>query len=319
MSQVTVSESEGFGMNTEISCRVYGPNAQEAAACAMAEMNRLENLLSRFLPGSEVSRLNEFSGKGPVKISSELFKVLSNAIQYSEISQGAFDISVGPLIDLWDYKHALRVPEKARIRQALSLVDYHDLVLKECEQTVELRKPGQSIDLGGIGKGFAGDRCMEILQKKGITSAFINIGGNVSLLGNRPDGALWRVGIRHPRNNGSLLGVLETAGKAVVTSGDYERFFIDHEGKRRHHILNPATGYPADSGLISVTVAADSAMTADAMSTAIFAAGMDKGLKYLLRFSGAEAVLVDKYQRVYITQGLEWSFRCAGGIEAKVI
>ncbi len=315
----TAAEYRGFGINTEIIYKVFGTNAQKAVGCALAEINRLENKLSRFIPDSEVSRLNQSGGKGTLRISTETYKVLSCGIRYSELTQGMFNILTGPLTDLWNYKHATDVPEEDDIERVLSLVDYHDLILDARKRKAGLSKQGQSIDLGGIGKGYAGDRCMEILQKKGIVSAYINIGGGVSVLGNKPDGSPWRVGIRHPRNFGSLLGSVEVTGKAVVTSGDYERYFIDREGKRRHHILNPVTGYPAETELTSVTVVADSAMEADALSTSIFAAGISKGLDYLAHSHRAEAVLVDRDQQVYITGGLEECFHSAEGIKTIII
>lgn len=300
-----------FGMNTEITHMVFGENAQAALDSVKAELVRLEHKLSRFIPGSEISRINGSAGKEAVKISAETYAVLSEAIRFSEISLGLFDITVGPLVDLWDYKHASEAPGEARIRKVLPFIHNRGLELDSRAGTAGLRGARQSIDLGGIGKGYAGDRCMEILRENGVASAFISIGGNVSTLGSKPDGSPWRVGIRHPRQDGCLLGVVEVAGKAVVTSGDYERYFIDREGKRRHHILNPATGYPAESGLISVTVVADSGMTADALSTLIFVAGMEKGLAYLEQFPGAEAVMVDHLGRVAVTQGLRESFRAA--------
>lgn len=319
ISQDMATESTFFGMNTEIAYRVFGGNAQKAAGCMMAEIIRLENKLSRFIPDSEIGRLNRSAGKGPVSISPETYQLLSSAIRYSKISHGLFNILAGSLIDLWNYKQAIDLPEEAKIRQALSLIDYQDLILDARKQTARLRRPGQSVDLGGIGKGFAGDCCVEALKKQGISSAVLNIGGNVSVLGTKPDGSSWRVGIRHPRKPGCLIGAVDVTEKAVVTSGDYERYFIDCEGRRRHHILNPATGYPAESRLVSVTVVSDSAMAADALSTAIFVAGIDPGLQYLEQSFEAEAILVDRDQQVFITQGLERCFHGAEGVKANVI
>lgn len=313
------SYQTAFGMNTEISCKVYGNHARKVANSIIVKIKRLENKLSRYKANSEIGKLNKSAGKGAVKISTETYVVLSSAIQYSKITEGLFNIMVCPLVELWDYKHAMDIPEELRIRQVMSLVDYHDLELDMSNKTAKFRKPDQSIDLGAIGKGFASDCCIDLLKKKGIASAFINIGGNVSVLGNKPDGSPWRVGIRHPRNSGSLIGAIEVFDKAVVTSGDYERYFVDSMGKRRHHILNPINGYPADSGLISVTVVAKSAMEADALSTAIFVAGIEKGLIFLEQSLGAEAVLMDQYQQVYITQGLERCFLCTEDIMVNVI
>lgn len=314
-----VAEASSFGMNTDITYRVFGEKAESAVAEAKSVLSTLEYKLSRFMPDSEVSKLNLFSGKGHVKISCETYEVLSFALLLSEISQGLFDITVAPLIDLWDYKHSFHVPEVTRIQSVLPQVNFHDLLLNSQDKTACLRNEGQSIDLGGIAKGYASDRFIKTLKEHGVSSAFINIGGNVSTLRNKPDGSPWSVGIRHPRQNGCLLGAVKVTSKAVVTSGDYERYFTDMSGKRWHHILNPTTGFPANSGLISATVIDDSAMTADALSTAIFIAGFDKGLEYLMQFPGAEAILVDNQQQVFITQGLKVCYQAAAGIKANMI
>jgi thiamine biosynthesis lipoprotein len=187
------------------------------------------------------------------------------------------------------------------------------------KRTAGLRRVGQSIDLGGIGKGFAGDRFLEIFKKYGISSAFTNIGGNVAAIGAKPDGSPWRVGIQHPRQENSLIGLVSVADRAVVTSGDYQRYFMGRDGKRYHHILDTSTGYPAESGLVSVTVVAGSSTAADALSTILFVAGMKKGLELLGRFPGAEAVFIDAALGVHVTAGLKQSFQAAEGISANIL
>lgn len=319
MWETTVIESDGSCMNTEITYRAFGENAASAVTEAKAALLRLESILSRFIPGSEVSMINQNAGKGYVNIGSETFEVLSCASRLSKISEGLFDITVGPLVDLWRYNHSFQVPEDEEIRHALSLVNYRDLMLNPDEQSASLRRPEQSIDLGGIGKGYISDCLVKTLQNYGVVSAFVNIGGNVSTLGNKPNGSYWSVGIRHPRRSACLIGAVKVTNRAVVTSGDYERYFVDGTGKRRHHIINPTTGYPVESGLISVTVVAESAMVADGLSTSIFAAGMDKGLGYLTRFPGVDAVLVDNNQRVFITQGLKETYQMVEGINVIAI
>ena len=317
--QSVVTQVSSFNMNTEIAYRVFGEKSEEAICLAEMALKRLENKLSRYIQDSEVSMINKSAGVAQISISSETYEILSCALRFSEITEGLYDITVGPLVELWDYKHSIKVPEEAKIYSVRSIVNFHDLLLNSQEKTAGLRKEGQSIDLGGIAKGYASDSSIKVLQGHGASSAFVNIGGNVSTLGNKPDGSPWSVGIRHPRHEGYLLGAVKVSGKAVVTSGDYERYFIDREGKKWHHILNPITGYPAESGLISVTVVADSAMTADALSTAIFVAGIDKGLLYLNHFVGAEAVLVDNNQQVFITKGLKESFQAVEGIKALML
>jgi thiamine biosynthesis lipoprotein len=306
-------------MNTLISFQIHGKKEEQVLSRVKAELFWLEKKLSRFVQDSEVSRINQFAGKDSVAISPETYEILSISIRLAEISHGLFDITVSPLVDLWNYKHSFHVPEEGKIRRTLALVNYRDLLMNSKEKRAYLRKKGQSIDLGGIGKGYASDHCIKVLQENGISSAFINIGGNVSTLGNKPEGFPWSVGIRHPRQENSLIGAVKVTGKAVVTSGDYERYFIDMDGERRHHILNTVTGYPIDSGLISVSVIYESAVIGDALSTAIFAAGIEKGLEYLVHFPGAEAIMVDKFLQVYITQGIKECFQAAEGVEALII
>jgi FAD:protein FMN transferase len=245
--------------------------------------------------------------------------VLSQAIEYSNDSHGLFDITIGPLVDLWDYKNRTVIPPKEQITKTLSLVGYHSLLLDRHGMTAKLQHVGQSIDLGGIGKGYASDCFMEIFKEYDIVSAYSNIGGNVSTLGNKPDGSPWIVGIRHPRRDTCLIGAAEVTGKAVVTSGDYERYFIDSNGKRWHHILNPVTGYPAKSGLVSATVISNSAMKADALSTIMFVSGMESGLEILKKYPEAEAVLVDEKLQIYITQGLKRSFKAISGVNVNIL
>jgi thiamine biosynthesis lipoprotein len=313
MKNTAVMEVAHHGMGTEMAHRAYGLHAAEALQAVQNEAGRLEGLLSRFLPKSDVGRINRSAGIRREKVSAETACILEYAIHLSRCSGGLFDATVGPLAGLWDYKHATAPPPDEKIRQVLSFVNFRDLDVNPAEKTASLKHPGQSVDLGGIGKGFASDRFMKIFQDYGITSAFSNIGGNVSTLGNKPDGLPWQVGIRHPRQEG-LMGAVAVTGKAVVTSGDYERFFIDKLGRRFHHILNPLTGYPAESGLISVTIIADSAMTADALSTNVFVAGLERGLELIRKHLGVQAILTDDQLRVYVTRGLYQGFQPAEGL-----
>ncbi len=314
----TVMEAAHNGMGTEMTHRIFGDQAAEALQAVQMEAQRLECLLSRFLSQSDISRINGSAGKKCEKISPETFDILQKASDISKLSGGLFDVTVGPLADLWDYKHASEPPPDEKIKQILSIVDYRDLKLDASQKTAGLNRTGQSLDLGGIGKGFASDRFMEILRDYGIVSAFSNIGGNVSTLGRKPDGSAWQVGIRHPRHNG-LIGAVAVAGKAVVTSGDYERYFIDRSGRRFHHILNPFTGYPGESGLASVTVVSDSAMTADALSTAMFVAGLEIGLAFLQDYPHTQAIFVDTGLQLYVTRGLRHCFKALAGIKVNYL
>ncbi|KUO74414.1 MAG: thiamine biosynthesis protein ApbE [Clostridia bacterium BRH_c25] len=307
-------------MSTVMTHRAFGKHAEESLRAVRDEAVRLEELLSRFIPVSEISRINRSAGIKYERVSGDTYEVLSRAIELSRYSQGLFDVTVGPLVTLWDNgKDTFKPPEDSSIRQVLPLVDYTDLLLDPYEKAAGLQRIGQSIDLGGIGKGFAGDKLLEVFKKYGISSAYTNIGGNVVALGTKPDGSQWRVGIRHPRQENSLIGLVAVADKAVVTSGDYQRYFIGSNGKRHHHILDPSTGYPAESGLVSVTIVADNSTAADALSTVMFIAGMEKGLELLKSFSGTEAILIDMNLLVYVTRGLKDCFQAGDGINIEIL
>jgi thiamine biosynthesis lipoprotein len=193
------------------------------------------------------------------------------------------------------------------------------LVLDLWQRTAGLKKVGQSVDLGGIGKGFTGDRILEVYQEYGISSAYSNLGGNVVTVGAKPDGSPWQIGIQHPRQENSVIGSVSVVNQTVVTSGDYQRTFTDSQGKRHHHILDPTTGYPSESGLISVSIVSDKSVAADPLSTILFVAGMEKGLEFLRSFPQTEAILVDSDLQVYVTQGLRIRFQADQGIAVTIL
>lgn len=303
-----------------MSHRVYGENARECLSAVQAEVTRLENLLSRFIPGSDISRVNRSAGIHREPVKCETFDLLSRAVDYSTRCDGCFDVTIGPLVDLWrEAKKSGCPPEDHYIRKALGLTGCADLLMDPVNHTIGLARVGQSIDLGGIGKGFAADRVLEIYREFGITSACSNMGGNVVTVGLKPDGSLWQVGIQHPRRDDSLMGAVSVSGKSVVTSGDYQRYFEDRRGIRYHHILDPLTGYPAESELVSVTIVADSSTDADALSTIVFVAGLGRGMEILAGYPGIEAVCVDRETRVWVSPGLVESFRAAEGVEIQIL
>lgn len=307
-----------IGMGTVMAHAAYGQNAQSALQAVAGEARRLEKLLSRFDPESEISALNRAAGESCKPVSAETFALLAEAKRLSAQSAGAFDVTVGPLVELWDFHHATSPPSPTRIRQVTALVNHRELTLYPDTCVASLHRHGQAIDLGGIGKGYASEAFMRLLQSMGITSAFSNLGGNVSTLGARPDGTPWRVGIRHPRSDG-LIAAIEVVGKAVVTSGDYELFFLDRFGKRYHHILDVRTGCPAASGLISATVVADNAMQADALSTALLASGIEKGFKWFNQCGTAQAILIDERLNLYCSAGLDGCLQTIAGIKPIII
>jgi thiamine biosynthesis lipoprotein len=307
-------------MGTVMTHKAFGLHAEDSLAAACNEVARLEGLLSRFLPASEISRVNASAGIRSEKVSLETYDVLSKAVEFSRSFPGCFDVTVQPLVTLWSAaKESLAQPDGSSIRQVLPLVNYRDLTLDPWEMTAGLRNVGQCIDLGGIGKGFAGDKIVDVFKGFGISSAYSNLGGNVVTLGAKPDGSPWRIGIQHPRHDNRLIGSVSVVNQTVVTSGDYQRTFTDAQGKRHHHILDPTTGYPSESGLISVSIVTDKSVAADPLSTILFVAGMEKGLEFLRSFPQTEAILVDSSLHVYVTQGLRTRFQADKGIEVTIL
>jgi FAD:protein FMN transferase len=307
-------------MGTVMTHKAFGVHAEECLEAVRTEVARLERLLSRFLPESDISRVNASAGRRSERISRETYDLLSKAVELSDRYLGSFDVTVGPLITLWhSAKEARAEPDEARIGQILPLVDYRAVTLDPRETTAGLRNSGQCLDPGGIGKGFAGDKILEVFRRFGIPSAYSNLGGNVVTVGARPDGSPWRIGIQHPRDENGLLGSVSVVSETVVTSGDYQRYFTDGRGKRHHHILDPTTGYPAQAGLISVSVVSESSVEADVLSTALFVAGMEKGLTFLRGDRQTEAILVDSVLNVYLTRGLRDRFQAAKGIAVTIL
>jgi len=303
-------EADGFAMGTVISQKVYGVNGQAAIDEVTEKINYLDRLLTFNAPEGDVYKLNENAAIKNVELNPETVTVIKKAQQVSELSNGAFDLTIGPVVKSWGIgTNQERIPPKEELQKLLPLVNYKDIYIDD--SSAGLKKAGQMIDLGGIAKGYAGDVAMEIYKKYGIKSAFINIGGNVVTLGNKPDGSPWAVGIRNPRpegdQSGQIVGTVKVTDKAVVTAGDEQRYF-EREGQRYHHILDPHTGYPAKSNLISVSLVADSSLDADALATAVFILGLEKGTQLLQRYGDIEAVFITTDKKIMVTDGLKGTF-----------
>jgi len=301
-------EAQEFHMGTLITQKIFGKNREKASKEIMKKIDELESLMTINKSGGDINRLNEASGIKRIKLNSETIFVLENALKYSEILGGAFDVTIGPLVKAWGIiTDNPRVPPQDEIDNLLSLVNYKNLKVDSKNLTAELLKKGQIVDLGGITKGYAGDAAVEICRKNDIKSAYINLGGNVVVVGKKPDGSLWKIAIQNPRaDNSSYIAILNVSDCSVVTSGDYERHF-EKNGKRYHHILDPKTGYPSDSGLISVTIVTKKSIQADALSKT-FVLGLKKGMELIQKIPDAEAVFVTSDKKVYITKGLKDKF-----------
>jgi thiamine biosynthesis lipoprotein len=262
---------------------------KEALDIVFKEFQRIENLLSKYNPDSEVSRLNKF---GKLRVSPETFYVIKKSQEFYQQTNGAFDITVASLVDLWgftDKKYTL--PDKEDIKKTLEFVGSDKIILHEENNLVEFKTPGMKIDLGAIAKGYALDCAIKKLKENNLKSCLINAGGQISALGDK-FGKPWRIAIRDPRTN-DFKGYLEVKDKSVATSGDYEQYFVK-DNQRYSHIFNPKTGYPADSDVISVTVIAQDGLTADALSTAIFVLGKERGEGLVKKFPDVEIKIIRK-------------------------
>lgn len=312
--------TETFAMDTVMRFTAYGKNGQAAADAADREVRRLEALLDRTDGDSEVSRVNSGAG-APVTVSGETGRLIQSARTFSEDTGGAFDITIAPVMDAWgfttDEKH---VPDRGTLDSLLPLVDSGTIAVEDRGDTALVTiGEGQSIDLGGIAKGYASERIEAIFREQGVASALAYLGGNVYAHGEKPDGAPWRVAVQDPQDTDSCTGVLSLRDAYAITSGGYQRYF-EQDGQTYHHIIDPATGYPADSGLLSVTIVAPAVgpdggdgltggTMADAFSTALFVMGEERAIDFWRR-SGYEfdMVLVTADGRLLVTDGLEKKF-----------
>ena len=265
--------------------------ANQAIAAAYEEIQRIENLLGRYNKNSQIFALNKNAGVGSVTVSHEVRELLQRGKDYGVLTDGLFDIAIGALVDLWGIgTEQARVPSEKEIQQTLPRLNLAALDLAH-PQGVSITQPGVSVDLGGIGKGYAIDRAWQTLKDHGVEKALINAGGNIRCIGTRVDGNPWRIGIRHPRQEG-ILGVIDVTEKAVATSGDYERYFMQ-DGMRYHHILDPRTGRPAQE-CQSVTILAPTAEMADVLSTSVFIMGTDAGMRFIEAQEGVEGMIVGR-------------------------
>lgn len=286
-----------FCMDTMINITCYAPTedaASEAAKAAVNEIRRIEFLLSAHIEDTEIYNINQNAGKTFVKLSEETEAVLTRALEYCRLTDGAFDITIKPLAALWNIKaQNPKVPDKEEIEKAKALVDYTSVEIKD--GYISFKNENTKIDLGGAAKGYAADKAVEVLRKHGIKNAILDLGGNVYAMGVSEKKAPWKIGLQDPdKDRGDYFAVEELSDKTCVTSGSYERYF-EKDGKIYHHIMDPETGYPADSGLISVSVVGDSSFDADMLSTAIFVMGRERFEAVKDKFNFERYVTVDKY------------------------
>ncbi len=293
-------------LGTSCKVTIYDHPSEEIFDAVFARIDEIEQKMSVNIEESEVSKINASAGIAPVKVSEDTFRVIEKALDIAELSSGAFDPTVGPLVRAWGIgsDHA-RIPSQQEIDAILPLIDYRDVVLDADERTVFLQQEGMALDLGGIAKGFAADEVALILKENGVKKAIVNLGGNVLTVGSRPDDTGWKIGVQKPDSDrGEYLMVVRLIDQALVTSGPYERFFIQ-DGTRYHHILDTKTGYPVQTPFTSVSIISDESFIADALSTACYSMTKEEGFKLLSSLDGIYALYIDGDKQVYPSDTFE--------------
>ena len=305
-----------LAMDTIMTLTIYGKNDKQGEKIlqdAAGQIRELDSLLSVTDENSEIYRANHSGGK-PVSLSDDARDLLAEALSLCASTDGALDVSVYPAVRAWGFTtEEYRVPEAAELTSALAKTDYTRISM---ENGILTLPEGMELDLGAVAKGYAGDRLMEFFAKKGVTSAIASLGGNIQTLGAKPDGSPWRVAVQAPE--GGYAGVLEVVGKAVITSGGYQRYF-EQDGKTYIHIIDPATGYPVENELVSVTIVADSGTRGDGLSTALFVMGRDGAEEYWREHRDFEFVLLMKDGSAAVTGGLEDCFSLYGEWENRTL
>lgn len=310
----TAHSREVFAMDTVMTLEAYGDHAEAALDAAALEIERLDTLFSISSIDGDIARLN---AEKTVHAEADTIALLQCAEDIAASTNGLFDCTIAPLMDAWGFTSGnYQVPDAATITTLLTNVDHSQVHLNG--ETVTIPN-NVSVDLGGIAKGFTSNRIMEIFSEHGVTSGVISLGGNVQTLGTKPDGSLWRVGIQDPENADQLLATLEIADQAVITSGAYQRFF-EKDGVTYHHIIDPRTGYPADSGLTSVSIVSEDGTLADGLSTALFIMGRDAAIDYWRAHREAfDVVLVEENGHITISSGLADCFTPNGARTFEVV
>ncbi|MCR1951716.1 FAD:protein FMN transferase [Clostridium sp. DSM 100503] len=297
-------------MGTVVSVTLYDSNDESILDNVFKKVKELESTLSINENGTLVDKINESAGIEPVKVDYDTYTVIKKGLEYAKLSNGLFDISVGPIVKLWNIGlPEAKVPTQEEIDSKIPLVGYSDVELNEEESTVFLKKHGMMIDLGGVAKGYTADVISDMLTEEGVKSAIIDLGGNIFAHGTKVDGSTWRIGIQNPfSDRGDIIGTITVKNKSIVTSGIYERY-IEKDGIKYHHILSPKTGYPYENEIVGITIISDKSSDGDALSTSVFAMGVEEGMKFVNTQEGIDAIFVTKDNQIYITDGIRDIFK----------
>lgn len=306
--QVSIEEAsnELFAMDTYMTVTAYGENAQEAVDAASAEIERLDALLSTGDENSEIAQINLNHGG---TLSADTSYLVERALDLYHSTDGAFDIAIYPIMQAWGFPtQEYAVPSEDVLESLFPLTDADNIVFDQDNSQLSFAVEGMEIDLGGIAKGYTSSRIMDIYREYGIVSGMVNLGGNVQVYNTKTDGSLWRIAVQSPDDSDDYVGILEASDVAVITSGGYERYF-EEDGQTYHHIIDPDTGYPADNGLVSVTIVSADGTLADALSTSLFIMGKERAEQYWRAHSDDfDMILMDEDGILYVSEGIEENF-----------
>lgn len=291
-------------MGTAVRAEVWHEDravGEGAIAAVMEEMRRIDTTMSPYKPESDLSRINQRAAREPVKISREMFDLIARSLEVSKLTDGAFDITFSSVGYLYDYRKGV-APSEREIARALPGINYRHVQLDARTSTIRFARDGVRIDLGGIAKGHAVDRSIDILKRRGVANALVSAGGDTRVLGDHR-GRPWMVAVRDPRRRDGMVAVLPLTDAAISTSGDYERYF-EADGKRYHHILNPRTGKSV-TGVRSVSIIATDATTTDGLSTSVFVMGRERGMALVERLKDVDAIIVDDSGKMHYSSRLQ--------------
>jgi len=274
------------------------------ADMSVKELKRIEQLISEWIPTSDISLVNQQAGKQPVKVHAEVFELLQRSVKFSKLTDGAFDVTWAGMDRIWKFDGSMKeMPSEERIRSSVQNVGYQNLILNEKDTTVFLQKQGMKIGTGGIGQGYIADRIKQLLLASGNASGLVNISGDITSWGKQPDGKPWTVAIINPVNKEKVFAFFPLEETAIETSGNYEKFVV-FNGIRYAHIIDPRTGYPAQ-GVVSVSVFAKHTEIADALATGVFVLGVDVGLNLINQLEGIECIIIDVQGKIHMSKGIE--------------
>ena len=300
-----VAKRTQMQMGTLVTITAVAPDkdrSNRAMQAAFDEIKRLERLLSTWRPDSELSRVNAEAGHQPVMVSQETVELVVRALEIVRLTHGGFNIALGPAVEAWSVMERQHIPDDAELRQLKPLVDWTAIQVDTVKRTIYLPREGMRIDIGGIGKGYAADRAVEVMKRAGATGGVVALSGDIKTFGQLPDSKGFPIGIQHPRQADAVLAMIDLRDEAISTAGDYERFF-EQAGVRYHHILDPQTLLPA-RGCQSVTIIAKEGTLADGLDTGVFVLGPEEGMALVERLPDVEAIIVDREGKVTVSSGL---------------